>query len=34
MADGTTTTLQIRAYADPDLEALRVAIRTISLARR
>ena len=26
MSDGTTATLQIRAYTDPDLEALRVAI--------
>jgi hypothetical protein len=26
MSDGTTATLQVRAYADPDLEALRVAI--------
>ena len=26
MTDGTAATLQIRAYADPDLEALRVAI--------
>ncbi|MGA7408033.1 MAG: hypothetical protein WBW67_25125, partial [Pseudolabrys sp.] len=26
MSDGTTATLQVRAYADPDLEALRIAI--------
>jgi hypothetical protein len=26
MSDGTAATLQVRAYADPDLEALRIAI--------